>query len=487
MRIPRLIILEAYFLQYVTLMSVITIRSYVSIIFIQVDNFFDSWIYGVGCCSSAFGVFIQLQKKTSSIVIESCRLRYDETPMQPPSLIDSYTGISDFHPSLLACKALLEIFLDEACELENQQELNKNLACSSQTTNSGLSFREFFASHDLSSLFHECHLELSPTPSPFELIVKDNGGGLGFGYTGQDLTPITDGFGSLFNSLQTKLNSEWSMIEPDRRVILTADTSARNALLSSRTDSRTLPLAILPQFPSWFVPVAASTLIRDVLKYYTILRNCSAVRSGLLKHCLFYDDTNTSGTKYSIRLFVYYILFSEQQKIDHLPRICSPLSYGFGKFYTDALIVHTCGDGGIVQDCCYLCSDELPATFELRGFDDATISPSYSKPNLLGTFRDKGQSSIGNYNSQLFYTTKSNTPKFCGVLSAANDFSFCSESMLMNQVNNNTAASSSLSKKQPTYKDATIYNKVVRKDKPKHLPILWMRLMGNTRPIWLAR
>lgn len=260
---------------------------------VQVSGFFDSWVFGVGCSSSSLGLFLQLQKKTATSAIESCRLRFDETPLQPPSFLDPYTGVSDFHPALLASKAILEILLEESCELEGQQQhqLISRIPVDQD-------YRSIFANHDLPSLFQECGLELLCFPfgaSPYELIVKDYGTGLGFGYTGRDVSPITDGCGTLYQLIEARLSTDWAMLEPDQRVLLTADTASRAALLSSQIQARSFPLASPPLYPQWLIPVAAAIILRDVVRFTTYLRYCPGLRSGSLQRRLLIDGAAHAG------------------------------------------------------------------------------------------------------------------------------------------------------------------------------------------------
>lgn len=177
-----------------------------------------------------------------------------------------------------------------------------------------------------------------------------------------------------------------------------------------------------------------------------------------------------------------------------LPCLATPLSFGFGKYYTDLITVHVCGDRGILHDPRFIFAEELPVSFELRACDDV---------GMLARFPKSGQHhqlargiNAGSILPASFGSRNGCQRKFCGILSSADEGLLASDptalpsSSVMSSavtVMPNPAAAHSTRKQQFARQEAAGANRLARKDRAKHLPVLWIRVMEQIRPLWLAR
>lgn len=423
------------------------LSSNLSSVFSQISGFASSWIFGVGCSSVSIGTFIQLQRKMASPTVESLTLNYDEYPLQPPAPLDSYSGISETNGATLAAVGGLERLLEEASTLDTDHDNNNGR--DPKQTSSYSDLYHSLANQDLISLLAEYDVDLPFLSSTtYELIVKDNGLGLGFGYVGKEATPLSNGDGNLFNLIQTRLAGDWGSLEVDQRIALTADVPARLAVLHSNPNdnAKHLPLATPAPYPLWFLPTLVCSILRDLVKYPAHLTRLKAVRQGSIPY-LSYLLSHLHGEDVG----------DEQQpsKVD----VSTPLSAGFGKYFADIVIIHVCTEQSVLQHPKFLQDHDLPLSIDVRAVDASVV-------------RSKASAAEGKSDR---WGAGRHSRRFCGTLSSADEGLFTSD----------TAAVATVEVGGQRKGNET--GRPAKREKTKHLPILWMRCMGETRPIWLAR
>lgn len=395
-------------------------------------------------------MFIQLQRKVATPTIESVTICYDEEPLQPPAPLDSYSGISETIGAILSAAGALETLLEEAITLDADQDILKVNRKSKDSKNGTLTNEtdsySVLANQDIGSLLADYDLDLPfSSPTAYELIVKENGSGFGFGYVGKEATILSSGDGTLFRLIQSRLTSDWSSLEPDQKIALTADIPARLAVLYSNPNDRAkyVPIATPIPHPKWLLPTLACLILRDLIKYPVHLSRLKAVKLNAVPYInrlirqLHSDD-------------------SIEESCSPLTRaeIRTPLSIGFGKYFADLFMIHVCTEQSVLQHPRFLQSHNLPLSIDVRVMDTPplrNVKGGTGKANVSGRVSNR---------------------RFGGTLSIADEPLFRNETVA-------AAEATGPKRAQETGRG--------KREKVKHLPILWVRVMGETRPIWLSR